>query len=121
MDRVYILCGKVLLVSILLLSCDKNLASDCNVSDPVEELAWLKSEIDATNKDDEYGRFTYYEIARYKGNTVFIYYNCHPAINYSPSVRDCNGELIGYFFDISQEDLKRRSIIWKHAENACGI
>ena len=70
---------------------DKDIDNTCNVSDPTEELGWLKNEID-TIKDDE---FSFYTMATLDGETVFYNGNCNPAVNYISTLRNCSGEVLG--------------------------
>ncbi len=101
-----------------LISCstddDKDIDNTCNVSDPTEELVWLKEEID-TIKDDE---FSFYAMATLDGETVFYYGNCNPAVNYISTLRNCSGEVLGNTNDFSDE-LTDITIIYKHENTQC--
>lgn len=86
----------------------------CNVSNPTEDLVWLKEAIDEVKEDE----FSYYVMANYKGETVFYYGNCDPTINYASFIQNCNGENIGNTNDL-QDELSDETIVWKHAESKC--
>ena len=116
----YIMKKTFLLLAFIgtLISCstddDKDLDSTCNVSDPTEELVWLKEEIDNV-KEDEY---SYYAMATFEGETVFYYGNCNPAVNYISSVRNCSGDNLGDINDFFDE-LTDITIVWKHMDTQC--
>ncbi|RIH62889.1 hypothetical protein D1164_22680 [Mariniphaga sediminis] len=106
--------------SITLGSCKKDENNDlnnkCNVSNPAEELDWLKEAIDDV-KEDEYA---YYAMATYKGKTVFYYGNCNPAANYASTVKNCSGENLGHTDDLYDE-LTDITILWKHVDSKCNF
>jgi len=102
----------LLLMSFVYISCKKD--QNCNVSDPIEELAWLKESIDEV-KHDEY---SYFMMAKYKKETVFYYGNCNPAINYVSYILNCNGEQLGYTNEL-YNDLTDIKLIWEHESGRC--
>lgn len=109
------------ILSITLLSCDKDEAEEsiddvCNVSNPIEDLDWLKEKINSVNQDE----YSYYNMASYQGETVFYYGNCDPAINYVSIVRNCTGDSLGFTFDLYDE-LTEISTIWKHENSVCNF
>ena len=122
MRRVFIFFGLVAaIVSITLISCEKDCNKDshnnkCNVSNPAEELDWLKEAI-GNVKQDEY---SYYAMASYKGETVFFFGNCNPVINYISILRNCNGDDIGNTNDLYDE-LTDITILWKHENSKCNF
>jgi hypothetical protein len=110
-----------IIFSIALISCEKDENKDtesnkCNVSNPIEDLDWLKQEIDDV-KHDEY---SYYVMATYEGETVFYYGNCNPLINYISIVRNCNGDSLGFTNDLYDE-LTDISTLWKHEDSKCNF
>lgn len=107
--------------SIILTSCEKDDNNDlysntCNVTNPAEEIVWLKQEIDNVKQDE----YSYYVIAKYKGETVFYYGNCDPLINYVSIVRNCAGDSLGYTHDLYNEFTKI-STLWKHENSKCNL
>ena len=102
----------------VLISCKKDnndpAKNTCNVSNPAEELGWLKKEIDSL-KNDEY---SFYVMANYKGETVFINENCNPLIDYMSLVKNCKGDILGYTH-VLNDDLSDKTIIWKHEKYKC--
>ena len=114
----YYLGLAAIILSITLISCDnddsKETNNTCNVSNPAEELAWLKEAIDK-DKQDEYAS---YVMATYKGETVFYNDNCNPSISYVSIVRNCSGDNLGNTNDLSEE-LTNRTTLWKHQDSKC--
>jgi hypothetical protein len=110
-----------MIVTITLFSCDKDentnsKKNNCNVSNPAEEIGWLKDAIDNVKQDE----YSYYAMANYKGETVFYYGNCNPAANYVSIIRNCSGENLGYTNDL-QADLTDITILWKHENSKCNF
>ncbi len=122
MRRIFIFLGLATTIAALtlLFSCeeDDNSNSDdiCNVSDPIEELDWLKEAIESM-KDDEY---LYCKMAKYKGKTVFFWGSCDPLANGSSIVVSCSGENLGYTNDLYDE-LTEMAVIWKHEDSQCNF
>ena len=110
-----------IIFSIALISCEKDENNDtesnkCNVSNPIEDLDWLKQEIDDVKQDE----YSYYVMATYEGETVFYYGNCNPVINYISIVRNCNGDSLGLTNDLYDE-LTDVSTLWKHEDSKCNF
>ena len=110
-----------IIASITLNSCEKNDNKDsgnnkCNVSNPAEDIGWLKEAIDNVKQND----YSYYVIANFKGETVFYYGNCNPVANYLSIIQNCSGDTLGYTNDLKNEltDIK---ILWKHEESKCNF
>lgn len=108
-----------LVISTTLISCEKDdnkasINNTCNVSNPAEELEWLKAEINNLEGDE----FSYYVMANYKGETVFFYSNCNPVIDYISVVKNCSGENIGYTYDLADE-ITDRTILWTPENSKC--
>ncbi len=112
----------ILLMSLVLISCEKTGNNDiCNVSDPVEDLDWLRSAIEENEQSDsDLSRYIYYMTAKYDGKTVFFNGNCHPAVNYVSFVLDCNGDTLGNTNDLYDE-LTDIHLLWKHEESECNF
>ena len=101
---------------ILVWSCTKDDDNVCDVTNPSEELQWLKDEINEI-KDDGY---TYYMKANYNGTTVFYNVNCNPAVSYVSVVKNCQGDEIGYLNDLYGA-LVNHQLEWKSEGNMCTI
>ena len=122
---------KISLIFILLFSCNSvddtnQLKNSCSVDNPIEDLDWLKNEIDEREqniRDDS--KYCYIRQALYKNQTVFIYGDCNPLINKVVPVYNCNGEFIGIIGsrnqDIPFEVLTEGQIIWKTSDFACSF
>jgi hypothetical protein len=110
-----------IIMPITLISCEKDDNKDsnnskCNVSNPAEEIDWLKEAIDGVKQDE----YSYYAMATYKGETVFFYGNCNPVINYVSFLRNCSGDNLGYTNDLYDE-LTDITILWKHVDSKCNF
>lgn len=110
-----------MIVSITLFSCNKDKTIDserneCNVSNPAEEIGWLKDAIDKVKQDE----YSYYAMAHYKGETVFYYGSCNPLANFASHIQNCSGENLGNTNDL-QDDLTDITIIWKHKNSKCNF
>ena len=105
----------------ILTSCEKDDDIDlgnntCNVSNPAQELSWLEEAIDNVKQDE----YSYYVMAKYKGETVFYYGNCNPAANYVSFIHNCSGDNLGETNEF-QDELSDRTTIWKHEETKCNF
>jgi hypothetical protein len=109
-----------IIMSITLISCEKDDKKEsnnkCNVSNPAEEIDWLKEAIDDVKQDE----YSYFAMATYKGETVFYYGNCNPVINYVSIVQNCSGDNLGYTNDLYDE-LTEITILWKHVDSKCNF
>jgi len=117
---------KVLFTSLLLtvLSCsdkDDNFNAICGVSDPTEELEWLKSEITIRRRDvSEDAKYHYISQADLDGNSVFLYRNCDPKGNSIIPVYDCEGELLGEVGkDFALDDFTNIQLLFKPLDFDC--
>lgn len=95
----------------------------CSVKNPIEDLDWLKSEIESLkNKGGKYESIIQ---NMYKNQIIFIFNNCNPAINSVIPVKDCNGKNIGVIGE-NQENipfdiLQNGKIIWKPEGFKCDL
>ena len=110
----FVLTCIVTLFSIISCGKEKSENNVCNVSNPVEELVWLKT---MTNNLSEYD---FIMIANYKGETIFYRGNCNPLANYVSSAYKCNGDVIGYVNDIRSE-ISGDKLLWKHKDSKCNF
>lgn len=110
-----------LLVCLVTISCHEKDENCCNVTNPLEELGWLKAHIqELSQSTDELSNYSYYMTATYKNESVFYYGNCHPAINMAIIVINCEGEELGDFNDLQQQ-LSNRKLIWIHENSPCNF
>ena len=110
----------LIIMSFTALSCDNddktNSDEICNVSNPAEDLDWLKEAIDNVENDE----YSYFAMADYNGETVFYYGNCNPLINFVSIVMNCNGENLGNTNDL-YDDLTDIEILWQHDNSQCNF
>ncbi|MDY7396478.1 hypothetical protein UMM65_14600 [Aureibaculum sp. 2210JD6-5] len=116
----------ILLSCILFFSCNSseefNSKSACGVKNPVEDLAWLKNEIDEREQNDSVDwRYHYILQTSFKKQDIFIYGDCCPNCNSVYVVYNCSGENIGYIGDdkYSSDLLSKGTVIWKSSNNEC--
>jgi hypothetical protein len=128
----------ILLFSIIfiLLACDEDGSCSedtCSVTDPIEELEWLRSEI--KNFNTTYP-FIYVSMASYYGKTVFMVKNCDPsALTLPPIIMNCNGEALGYLSEtegsfnyngvtihnVNPNKVRCTKVIWTPDNFACQV
>ena len=118
----------ILMVCLLFINCDNandlNIGTFCSVENPIEELAWLKNEIDDREQNiTESSKYLYIMQSTHSGETIIIYGNCDPLINSVYPVYNCNGEFIGIIGqrigDIPFEVLSAGQTIWNINDFAC--
>ena len=107
---------------LLIMSCssdDNNLV--CSVENPIENLNWLKSEIDLLKNNEE--EYNYVTQTKHNDQTVFVFANCNPLINSVFLVKNCEGNNIGIIGmgeqDIPSTILDNGIIIWKAENSEC--
>lgn len=100
----------------VIISCEKNESNNdsCNVSDPIEELTWLKSMI------NDLSDYHFIMSADYKGETVFYIPNCNPLASSILIFYNCDGDIIGTGNDISNE-ISNERLLWKHEASKCNF
>jgi len=117
------------LISLMAFSCEKDETTNmlvsgntCTVNNPVEELAWLKAEVQRREQNpSDIEKYFYIQQADYKQQTVFIYNNCCPMCNTIMPVYDCQGKLLFYLSDKPEEgkNIKNTKVIWQPKDYAC--
>ncbi len=100
--------------SVTFVSCKKENKNTCNVSNPTEDLGWLKEVIE-DSKDSEYA---YVKQATYKRKTVFYWGSCDPLASWALIVKDCNGDEAEGIENVD-EDLKNEFVLWQHPNSLC--
>jgi hypothetical protein len=106
----------------MIFSCEKSYLSDnsCNVSNPLEELGWLKSTIrNYEQLSPDASKYYYVSMAKYNKETVFLEGYCNPAANYVIPVLNCAGEEIGILGEINRDSLTNMKVIWKSKNSEC--
>ncbi|HWA32793.1 MAG TPA: hypothetical protein VG737_01620 [Cyclobacteriaceae bacterium] len=92
----------------------------CGVADPVENLPWLKIEIQALKSSSLEADYTVSQ-ATYKGNTVFWISICCPTCDVAPpTIKKCDGNVAGQLtVDIQNSELSNTREIWKTNNGFC--
>ena len=107
----------VLLSSALLFGCaDKENLTSCGVENPVEDLAWLKQEIENASVPSS-SEYSFLMQASYQGQTVFFFGFCNPLWNYAAIYKDCQGNRISGKPTFA--DLSNQKVIWKPENSVC--
>lgn len=90
----------------------------CGVSDPIENIAWLKQLAEESGKSS-LAEYSYIMQAKYKGERVFYWGTCCPNCNWILVLRDCSGNEIegDYTFD----DLEDKQVIWQLENSQCSF
>ncbi len=105
-----------ILVLILLFSCQEpESPKKCEVSNPIEDLPWLKEGIKSTQELNLVDYF-YLVQGTYKGATVFTFLNCCPFCRFVPQILDCEGNVIT---NASINDVTNQKVIWRPATSVC--
>jgi len=118
---------KVLIICFIILSCDSDdsanqFKNSCSVDNPVEDLAWLKSEIERRNQNiNDASKYCYIAQSLSKDQSIFIYGDCDPRVDKVAPVYNCSGENIGFVGDVnfSFEAITIGKIIWKTDDFIC--
>ncbi len=95
----------------------------CGVSNPIIELAWLKTETEnrAANQT-EFSQYDYITQGEFNGDTVFLYKNCNPLANSVVPVLNCEGTMIGILsLEIPPEEILEETLIWKNQDSSCDL
>lgn len=98
----------------------------CYETDPLEELEWLKMEIDNLEQSDsETAKFFFVSQAEHEGSTIFIIANCCPFCFTVTYAYNCAGEIVGNLGyeddDIDFSILDDATVIWSHDDFGCLI
>jgi len=121
MKKIFLVC----LLFIFLFSCEKDkFENTCGVDNPLQELTWLKDQIEHIEQlNPEDTRYYYFKMAKYQDSTVFLPGNCNPGYDMVFIVLDCSGERIGIIGSgedmISWDQLTGQQVIWKPENSAC--
>jgi hypothetical protein len=119
------------LLGIILISfgCDTNddgfvaiLLPACGVENPLEQLDWLRLEVEKRKNDtSEDARYCYISQVESDGITVFLYQDCNPLVNKIVPVYNCSGENIGIVGDDNFEIdlLQSRTVIFYPENTLC--
>ncbi|WP_057939741.1 hypothetical protein [Algoriphagus resistens] len=99
-------------------ACDEkeDPATACGVSDPIENIPWLKQWAEESAKESM-AEFSYIAQAKYKGKRVFYWGSCCPNCSWALVLRDCEGDRIND--EISFDDLEDTQIIWDPEDSQC--
>lgn len=110
-----------------LMQCDTApLKTTCGVSNPAEELPWLKTKIDDLKQTGLYelGQVYVWQI-EYNGETYFVLDNCCPNCNSVLSIYTCDGEDVSSNQTISDYiysyDKSINDVIWNPENFSCNL
>ena len=107
----------LLLSAAFLFACNENDGpAVCGVENPIEDLAWLKQEIENASIPNS-SEYSFLMQATYRGQTVFYFGFCNPLWNWATILRDCQGNQMSG--EVSLTDLVNEKVIWKPANSVC--
>jgi len=119
---------RILVVFLIALSCDSDddnqFKNSCAVDNPVEDLEWLKAEIERRNQNiNDDSKYCYISHFIYNNQSIFIYGDCDPRVDKIILVYNCSGESIGFIGDgnFPMETLTEGNIIWKTNNFVCSF
>ena len=110
----------------ILFSCtnsdNDDITNTCSVSNPIEDLDWLKLKIEELKQTNS-TIIEYFYVSQnlYNDKTVFIFPNCCPQCSTIIPVYNCEGNTLGFVGDgnIDTNILNNDIIIWKPENFAC--
>lgn len=108
------------LLALAIFSCDKEdeePATACGVSDPIENLQWLKQMKEEAAALGESSQYSYIMQAVYEGETVFYNGFCCPHCNWILTLYDCSGNAIEKDYSIS--DVEKITVLWRPDNSVC--
>lgn len=110
----------------LVFSCSKDEKSTnnntCNVSNPAQDLPWLKNRIGSlVTSDPALAKYQYVQQAEYRSKTVFIFGNCDPASFTIFPVYSCDNIQLGNVGIIPADSLLNMRTIWKSQDSLCNF
>lgn len=109
----------VFLSSAFLFGCaDGENPTSCGVENPLEDLAWLKQDIENA-ADPRTSEYSFLMQATYRGQTVFFFGFCNPLWNYAAIIKDCQGNQVAG--EVSVADLSNQKMIWKPSNSVCSF
>jgi hypothetical protein len=110
-------------VLMIIFSCKKDdiiLYNTCDVKNPVKDLVWMRDDINFIEQlSPEISQYITIWMAIYNGETVFYSKYCDPDVDSVYPIRNCSGITIGYWGEISPEDLINQQVIWKSKYCIC--
>lgn len=99
-------------------SCDDDDAPTvCGVLDPVNDLPWLKAQVDRMDSDIS-KKYSYLEQAEYEGQTIFYFNSCCPMCLIIIIYYDCDGNKLD---SVDPGKVKNSRRIWAAEENECSF
>jgi len=109
-----------------IISCSNNddlpVIAACGVNNPVQELDWLKAEIERRKRNTtEDSQYCYIVQAMANEQTIFLYKDCNPLVNKIIPIKDCSGASAGFLGDENYpvERITMEEIIYRPADFNC--
>jgi len=95
----------------------------CGVDDPLNDLTWLRDEVDSIVSQNYSGMDFYATSAIYRDEPVFFIDICCPfCMVMAPEVKNCQGDVLGRLGDgVASDEVVDRTIIWKTDNGVCEI
>lgn len=116
-----------ILVGLLAFGCnndDVTVISACDVENPIEDLEWLRSEIQRRKNDTSADAvYCYIEQAKSDGQTIFIYNDCNPLASKVIPILNCSGTSVGFLGDenFRLNGIEERFVLFRPTDFACKL
>ncbi len=122
-DYVY---GLLLCIAFSLCSCGQDDDAEkiaCQSERPLEELPWLRAEVQSILDMGEQGNEFYIEKGQLKGQTVFILNNCCALCNSVIPVLDCEGNVVSDLSGLESQgiSLENMRLLWQPENFTCDL
>jgi hypothetical protein len=105
----------IILLFSICFACRDEDGAPCNTENPIEELTWLKDNIEEKESQPHPGIGYYFYQGRYDKKDVFIADICCPACDYVILVYDCEGNTL----NISADKVTDKKLVWESDESPC--
>jgi len=115
-----------MLIFTVVFSCDTDdtvIIPACGVSNPANDLQWLRTEIEEREANPtEDTQYCYVTQGEFEGETVFAYWDCNPTINKISPVHNCEGQVLNTTENpITINDIENQRVIWRPDDFSCTI
>jgi hypothetical protein len=99
-----------------------NDSSVCGVFNPIQNLSWLKDEIENGAYSTPSSIYdVYISTAIYKGQTILFTTICCPVCDVAPpKIKNCSGQSLGLLgLEIQESELTETKVIWRTQNGFC--
>jgi len=121
MKRIILLIGFLSLLACNNDDLDVPVIAACNTTNPIEDLAWLKTQVnEIKNGESDTFKYFYIEIAEYQNQTIFVSNNCCSICGTVVPIYNCKGEQLGFLGgEITTDELTNKKTIFRRDDFPC--